>query len=109
MMSLKGTLEELLPSPQNNPSTVTECIPCTQPTVRQNNTEILELEAEKSLLQRHTRRQVAYALKPQLLQGFQQSLSIEKMERGVASCCKLLGIIYFLLAAVHVGKVMGRL
>ena len=30
--------------------------------------------------------------KPQRLQGFQQSLSIEKMKRGVASCCKLLGI-----------------
>ena len=63
MMSLEGTPEELLPSPQNNPSTVTECIPCTQRTVRPNNTKTLALAAEKSLLQRHARRQVAYALK----------------------------------------------
>ena len=64
--------------------------PCAQGIVRPINTKTLESGTEKGLLQGHTRRWVAHALRtPKLLKAFSKALFSETWGSGLVSCCRV--------------------
>ena len=80
--------------------------PCAGHTVKANITKTSEFGAEKGYCRAMQRdRWLMPKKNSQLPEGFQQSIFQGKMREELVSCCKLLGDVFFVLAAVHVGQV----
>ena len=70
------------------------------------NTKTSEFGAEKGLSQGYARRQVAHVPKtPNSSKGIKKALLKVRWARGTVSCCKLLSVKSFFLAAIHIGQV----